>query len=82
MEHLVLVKASVHHFLQWWNSNNLLQGRPFKDPIPQVTISMDASEVGWGAHLNCMTVQALWTPQQQRHHINRKQQLHRGHYHA
>ena len=56
-ENLVLIRATTHCCLQWWNSNNLLQGLPFADPIPQVTT--DASLSGWGAHLQELIVEGM-----------------------
>ena len=69
-ETLVLIKASTHRSLPWWNKDNLLWGRPYAVPTPQVTITTDASLTGWDAQLNDMTIQGVWDPQYESHQIN------------
>ena len=56
---LVLVKANTHFFLQGWASNSLLQGGPFLDSIPHVTITTDTAQAGWEAHLIHNTMQGI-----------------------
>ncbi|KAJ1165465.1 hypothetical protein NDU88_005893 [Pleurodeles waltl] len=57
--------------LQWWAAvDNLSQGRPFSLPPPVATVVTDASTLGWGAHLGGLEVKGLWTPVEQRFHIN------------
>ena len=65
-EDLELIKTITYCSLRWWNSNNLLLGRP----LPQVTITTNASLTGWGAHLAIMTVQGTWTLLHPSQHIN------------
>lgn len=75
-EDLVLVWASSHCSLQWWNNNNLLQGRTFLDPFPQATITMNSSSLmGCRAHLQDMTVQGMWVPHPKGFHINQQELL-------
>ncbi|KAJ1196926.1 hypothetical protein NDU88_000789 [Pleurodeles waltl] len=57
--------------LQWWAAiDNLSQGRPFSLPPPVATVVADASTLGWGAHLGDLEVKGLWSPVEQRFHIN------------
>ena len=69
LEDLVLIKASTHRSLQWWTNKNLLAGRPFWDPVPQITLT-DASLGGWEAYLGNRIIHGLWTPLQKADHIS------------
>lgn len=46
---------------RWTLDHNLLQGRVSQDPAPSKVLTTDASLMGWGAHLDGMTVYGLWT---------------------
>ncbi|KAJ1086510.1 hypothetical protein NDU88_006626 [Pleurodeles waltl] len=57
--------------LQWWAAiGNLSQGRPLSLPPPMATVVTDDSTLGWGAHLGDLEVKGLWSPVEQRFHIN------------
>lgn len=73
IEDLVLVTAGAHGSVQWWN--NLLQGRPFLDPIQQITITKECFRGGlWEVHFTGGTVDVPTVKgmlaHQQGHHIN------------
>ena len=56
--------------LQWWienieNSFNVISHDP-----PSLTISTDASKIGWGGVFNDMTCGGHWSPQEAEEHIN------------
>ncbi|KAJ1150796.1 hypothetical protein NDU88_003585, partial [Pleurodeles waltl] len=70
LQDLVLLDRQTHKSLQWWNLSNLMKGRSFQDPVPQTTTTIDASMIGWGAHLNNLTIQGEWDSKQLNYHIN------------
>lgn len=69
-EDLVVVTHAVQQEIAWWNKENIAQGKHFSQPTPSVTITTDASQLGWGAHRNKLKVRGLWSPQDAIKHIN------------
>ena len=72
---MVMVTRHVFEALQWWTvRQNLSLGRPFQPPKATLTVTTDASKLGWGGHssLNGQTFlfSGLWTPEETRLHIN------------
>ncbi|XP_067319280.1 uncharacterized protein [Anolis sagrei] len=62
---------SVLHSLIWWTkAHNVLLGIPFNQPRPSASLTTDASNSGWGAHLKGFQVSGHWTRQDQKFHIN------------
>ena len=61
---LVPVNVMIQSHLKWWIlRQNLLYGMPFPQPSPSVTLTTDASESGWGAHLDDISLAGtLWEP--------------------
>ena len=58
-------------FLQWWkNPKNLEKGCPLHPQEHNTLIFTDASNQGWGAHLENLTVSGNWTDQEKLLHIN------------
>ncbi|XP_046544816.1 uncharacterized protein LOC124255024 [Haliotis rubra] len=57
-------------FLWWTVDSNVLPGVHFRLPPPDVTLYADASNSGWGAHVNEHQVQGLWSQQESNLHIN------------
>ena len=56
--------------LNWWtDKQNFFKGVPLK-MTTSLVLWTDASEVGWGAHLNSLQTQGLWEPLQKVRHIN------------
>ena len=57
--------------LQWWKDpKNLKMGCPLHPQEHNTLIFTDASNQGWGAHLENMTVSGKWTDQEKLLHIN------------
>ena len=58
-------------YLQWWkDQKNLRKGCPLHPQEHNTLIFTDASNQGWGAHLENMTVSGNWTNQEKLLHIN------------
>ena len=56
--------------LQWWKDpKNSKMGCPFLPQEHNTLIFTDASNQGWGAHLQNMTVSGYWTDQEKLLHI-------------
>ena len=55
--------------LQWWIENKTSFNVINHDP-PSLTISTDASKIGWGGVFEEMTCGGHWTPQEAEEHIN------------
>ena len=67
----VPVTQLIRNLLRWWlDRDNLLSGVQFPRPSPSLTLTTDASERGWGAHLRGQSVAGTWSPQQGQLHIN------------
>ena len=57
--------------LQWWKSaHNVLRGAPVILTEPDTQLFTDASNIGWGAHWNTLTVSGVWTTIEKTLHIN------------
>ena len=57
--------------VRWWmNQHNLEKGIPLETPVPEVRLFTDASNEGWGAHLNDLMVSGTWTLELANKHIN------------
>ena len=56
--------------LQWQKRSFLCQGNPFSIPQPSVTVTTDASLLGWGGHCRDMTVAGDWSHLDRTPHIN------------
>ena len=54
----------------WYRRSFLSQGKPFRQRPPSVTITTDASLLGWGAHMGDHHLRGIWTPARARLHIN------------
>ena len=60
--------------LEWWlDPQNVLPGVPWVTPPPEVTLTSDASQEGWGAHLGALSVKGTWSPEERDLHINWKE---------
>ena len=56
---------------QWWKSaHNVLRGASVTSIEPDTQLFTDASNNGWGAHLNALTVSGIWTTTEKILHIN------------
>ena len=57
--------------LEWWlQPHNVLPGVLWTPPPPELTITADASQEGWGAHMGSLSVKGVWSPQEREQHIN------------
>ena len=60
----------VNDMIRWLLRQNLLYGTSFPQPSPSVTLTTDALESGWGAHLDDIFLAGTWSPAEQLLHIN------------
>ncbi|KAG6937400.1 ORF 3, partial [Chelydra serpentina] len=68
---ILTVPAQVLASLNWWlDPRKVLAGVPFHPPQPSLALTMDASSLGWGAHLQNLQTQGLWSEQELTLHIN------------
>ena len=68
---LVPVTPAVSAHLSWWTERrNLTLGVDFPTPLPDVTLTADASESGWGAFIGGESVAGQWSPLWSSKHIN------------
>jgi hypothetical protein len=76
---MVAVTHEVREAVAWWlQADNVLPGVPLNSNYliqPQVLVFCDASQKGWGGHLQHSEVQGHWTPEEQALHINLKEML-------
>ncbi|XP_060642454.2 transcription factor E4F1 isoform X3 [Anolis sagrei] len=62
---------SILQSLSWWTrEHNVCQGMPFNQPRPSMSLTTDASNSGWGAHLKGFKVSGHWSPLERKLHIN------------
>lgn len=55
----------------WWSiSSNVFLGMPFHPPPPTITLTTDASLMGWGAHTKHLTMTELWSDKDKILHIS------------
>ena len=57
--------------LDWWqNPANVMKGSDLHPKDHSIQLFTDASNEGWGAHLDQSSTQGLWSPQEKGLHIN------------
>ncbi|XP_074624357.1 uncharacterized protein LOC141882292 [Acropora palmata] len=56
--------------LTWWVNNILTASKPISHGNPDLTLTTDASNVGWGAVCGDTSKGGFWSPEEQRYHIN------------
>ena len=57
--------------LDWWqNPTNVMRGADLHPKDHSIQLFTDASNVGWGAHLDQSSTKGLWSPQEKGLHIN------------
>ena len=62
---------SIMAHLDWWqNPQNVLKGADLHPQEHNVQVFKDASNVGWGAHLNQDSIKGLWSDLEKSLHIN------------
>ena len=68
---LIPVRPKLRFHLMWWlDQENLLKGVPLNSPPPNKFMFTDASNLGWGAHLDELTASGTWSGDQCKRHIN------------
>ena len=57
--------------LKWWQDiKNLMAGAPIHPQVHNTLVFTDASQKGWGAHLNEIVLSGLWSNKEAQLHIN------------
>ena len=65
------VTGNFLNHLKWWeNLQNLMAGAPIHPNIHNTLVFTDASQKGWGAHLNEIVLSGLWSNKEAQLHIN------------
>ena len=65
------VTGNFLNHLKWWESlQNLMAGAPIHPHIHNTLVFTDASQKGWGAHLNEIVLSGLWSNKEAQLHIN------------
>ena len=68
---LVPVTKQVKRVIKWWNDKrNLKVGVPFRQAEPTLILFTDASNRGWGAHIQELSTKGFWTYPYCTKHIN------------
>ena len=71
MEKTIPIPRSLHPHLQWWlDEENVLTGQPLHPLKHALQLFTDASNEGWGAHLNERTARGTWSLPESKLHIN------------
>ena len=59
------------NYLKWWEDlQNLMAGSPLHPHVHNTLVFTDASQKGWGAHLNEIVLSGLWSNKEAQLHIN------------
>lgn len=69
-EGFMKITASMREELNWWCSNLNHQNRVIRHELPKVTITTDASLLGWGAVLGERSIGGRWSAEERNNHIN------------
>ena len=56
--------------LTWWVNNVLTASKSISHGNSDLTLTTDASNVGWGAVCGGTSTGRFWSPEEQRYHIN------------
>lgn len=56
--------------LTWWVDNVLTASKPISHGNPDLTLTTDASNLGWGAVCGDTSTGGFWSLEEQRYHIN------------
>ena len=68
---VIPVPKSLHPHLRWWlEESNVLLGQPLHPLKHALQIFTDASNEGWGAHLDDHTARGTWSLPESKLHIN------------
>ena len=65
------VTGNFLNHLKWWEDlQNLMAGAPIHPHVHNTLVFTDASQKGWGAHLNEIVLSGLWSNKEAQLHIN------------
>ena len=68
--HVIPVQDTLIQHLKWWQDcNNIMAGTPLRQSH-SIVLWTDASQMGWGAHMEDNQVSGTWTVQEKEQHIN------------
>ena len=71
LEMIVPVTQHLKQHLHWWlNQANITKGRSLAQWSNSITITTDASKIGFGGHMNSLLYQGIWTKKEAQQHIN------------
>ena len=71
LEKVIPVPKSLHPHLRWWlEESNVLLGQPLHPLKHALQIFTDASNEGWGAHLDNHAARGTWSLPESKLHIN------------
>ena len=71
LEKVIPVPKSLHPHLRWWlEESNVLLGQPLHPLKHTLQIFTDASNEGWGTHLDDHTARGTWSLPESKLHIN------------
>ena len=67
---MIQTDAVLHQSVVWWTQEDIFKGVPLQNPPVSVTLCTDSSTKGWGAHMGEHTASGVWSPAEQKQHIN------------
>ena len=68
---VIPIPPSLHPHLKWWlKEEKVLSGQPLHPLNHSLQIFTDASQEGWGAHLDSHTARDIWSVPESHLHIN------------
>ena len=71
LDNLLPLTDGISAHLDWWqNPANMMKGADLHPKDHSIQLCTDASNKGWGAHLDQRSTKGLWSEQQKRLHIN------------
>lgn len=71
IENAIPIKNAFRTHIVWWaEATNLSVGVPLQRDPPKVTITTDASLIGWGATMGDDAISGIWSENQSSLHIN------------
>ena len=71
LDNLLPWTEAIAAHLDWWqNPSNVMRGADFHPQNHSIQLFTDASNEGWGAHLDRSSTKGLWSDREKRLHIN------------
>jgi hypothetical protein len=71
LDRTLTVSSKMRDAVHWWSDpQNVLSSVSIQDLRKTITILTDASQQGWGAHLEDRLASGRWSPEQAQYHIN------------